>query len=127
METENNYLWQDKKRPFFGLPISFTTYKLKKDKLEITTGMLSIKEEEVKLYRIVDVTLYRSLFQRLFGVGTIHICSGDKTTPELDIKDVKNSEHVKNLISDTIEKCREEKRVSTREIISNLDEIDNMS
>ena len=127
METENNYLWQDKKRPIFGLPISFTTYTLKKDKLEITTGMLSIKEEEIKLYRIMDVTLYRSLFQRLFGVGTIHICSGDKTTPELDIKDVKNSEHVKNLISDTIEKCRKEKMVSTREIISNLDEIDNMS
>jgi len=127
MENENEYLWQDKKRPIFGLPISFTTYKLKKDKLEITTGMLSIKEEEIKLYRIMDVTLYRSLFQRLFGVGTIHICSEDKTTPELDIKDVKNSEHVKNLISDTIEKCREEKRVSTREIISNLDEIDNMS
>ena len=35
MENENEYLWQDKKRPLFGLPISFTTYKLKKDKLEI--------------------------------------------------------------------------------------------
>ena len=126
MENENEYLWQDKKRPLFGLPISFTTYKLKKDKLEIKTGFLSIKEEELKLYRVVDVTLYRSLFQILFGVGTIHICSGDKTTPELDIKDVKNSEYVKNLISDAIEKCRDEKRVSTREILSNSDEIDNL-
>ena len=43
---------------------------------------------------------------------------------EIDIKDVKNSEYVKNLISDAIDKCREEKKVSTREIISNLDEID---
>ena len=122
--VEIEYLWKDKKRPIFGLPLSFTTYRLKQDKIEVRTGFLSIKEEEIKLYRITDVTLYRSLLQRIFKVGTIHICSGDKTTPEFDIKDVKNSEKVKNLISETVEKCRDEKRVSTREILSNSDELD---
>ena len=94
------------------------------DKIEVKTGFLSIKEEEIKLYRITDVTLYRSFLQRIFRVGTIHICSGDKTTPEFDIKDVKNSEKVKNLISETVEKWRDEKRVSTREILSTNDELD---
>ena len=38
----------------------------------------------------MDLTLKCSIWQRIFNVGTIHCCSGDKTTPEFDIKDIKN-------------------------------------
>lgn len=79
-------VWQDRKRIIFGLPWTFTKYVLTKEKLLIQTGILSTKEEEVRLYRIMDVTLRRSLAQRLFGLGTIHCCSADKSTPEFDIK-----------------------------------------
>ena len=67
-------IWKDRKRPIFGLPLSFTRYKLTEEKLLINTGLLSIKEEEIQLYRIMDVTLKCSLWQRLFNVGTIHCC-----------------------------------------------------
>jgi uncharacterized membrane protein YdbT with pleckstrin-like domain len=120
--VEIDFLWKDRKRPIFGLPLSFTTYKLTDEKLLIKSGIFSIKEEEIKLYKITDLTLLRTFPQRLFGVGTIHICSGDKTTPEFDIKDVKNSDKVKELISDYVEKCRDKKRVSAREIISTIDD-----
>ena len=79
----SNYIWRDRKRPIFGLPLSFTVYTLLEDKLLIDTGILSTNQEEIKLYRIMDLTLKRSLLQRIFGVGSIHICSADKTTPEL--------------------------------------------
>jgi len=82
-------IWKDRKRPIFGLPLSFTKYALTEEKLLITTGFLSTKQEEIKLYRIMDLTLKRSFWQRLFKVGTVHCCSGDKTTPEFDIKDIK--------------------------------------
>lgn len=59
-------IWKDRKRPIFGLPLSFTKYTLLEDKLLIDTGFLSTKQEEVKLYRIMDVTLQRSLWQRIF-------------------------------------------------------------
>ena len=51
------------KRPIFGLPLSFTVYTLLEDKLLIDTGILSTKQEEIKLYRIMDLTLKRSIFQ----------------------------------------------------------------
>ena len=54
-------VWQDRKRIIFGLPWTFTKYVLTKEKLLIQTGILSTKEEEVRLYRIMDVTLRRSL------------------------------------------------------------------
>lgn len=116
-------LWKDRKRPIFGLPLSFTRYKLTEEKLLINTGFFSIKEEEIQLYRIMDVTLKCSLLQRIFDVGTIHCCSGDKTTPEFDIKDVKNPSNVKELLSKNIEIQRDRKRISGREFLGDFDEI----
>ena len=106
-----NIVWKDRKRPIFGLPLSFTKYKLLEDKILIDTGILSIKQEEIKLYRIMDVTLNRSIWQRIFNVGTIHCCSGDKSTPEFDIKDIKNAFEVKELLSKMIEKERDKKKI----------------
>lgn len=116
--AEQDYIWRDRKRTLFGLPWSFTVYTLKKDKLLVKTGFLSIKEEEVRLYRILDLTLRRSLLQRIFGVGTIHCCTADKSTPEFDILKVKKPAQVKEMLSDLVEKIREEKRITAREFMS---------
>ena len=110
-------LWKDKKRTIFGLPLSFTTYILTEDKLIIERGFLSKTEEEIRLYRIMDFTLVRSFRERIFGLGTIHCCSADKSTPEFDISRIKKSQDVKNLISDTVEKSRVKNKVIARELI----------
>lgn len=117
-KKQTAYIWKDKKRSFLGLPISFTTYMLENDKLLISSGFLSKREEEIRLYRIMDLTLKRSFGERLCGVGTIHCCSADKSTPEFDIKHVKNPREVKNLISDLVEEERDRKRISGREFLS---------
>ena len=109
------YIWKDRKRIIFGLPWSFTRYGLTQDKLIIDTGFLNRCEDEIRLYRIMDVTLKRSFWERLFGLGTIHCCTGDKTSPEIDLKHIKNSRDVKNMLSDMIEKERSERRIGVRE------------
>lgn len=68
---EETIVWKDRKRIFFGLPWTFTKYALTEEKLYIETGVLSKREEEVRLYRIMDVTLKRSLWERICGLGTI--------------------------------------------------------
>ena len=120
---EHAVKWKDRKRTIFGLPWSFTKYKLTDDKLMVSTGIFSVNEEEIRLYRIMDVTLKRSFGERLWGLGTIHICSSDKTTPELDIKRVRQSSDVKEMLSDMVEAARKKNRVSAREFMS-ADEID---
>jgi len=113
----DEYIWRDRKRIIFGLPWSFTVYMLEEEKLLVSSGFLNKREDEVRLYRIMDLTLKRSFGERLFGLGTIHCCTADKSTPEFDIKRIKNSREVKNLISDMVEKQRELKRVSNREFM----------
>ena len=122
MKNKEEYVWSDRKRTFLGLPWSFTVYKLTEEKLLIETGFFSKKEEEIRLYRIMDLTLRRTFGQRLIGVGTIHCCTADKSTPEFDILSVKKPKEVKNLISDLVEKQRDAKRITAREFMDDGDE-----
>lgn len=110
-------LWKERKRTLFGLPLSFTVYTLTKDKLLIESGIFNKVQEEVRLYRIMDLTLRRSFEERIFKLGTIHCCSGDKSTPEFDILRIKNSQKIKDLISEAVEKSRKKNRIATREFI----------
>lgn len=112
------YRWSDRKRIIFGLPWTFTKYAVTEEKLLIKTGFLNIKEEEIRLYRILDFTLKRTLFQRLWGVGTIHINSADQSTPVIMIENIKQPEIVKNMLSDMVEEERTRKKVSGREYMS---------
>ncbi|MBR3304845.1 MAG: PH domain-containing protein [Clostridia bacterium] len=110
MEPNGNttiVLWSDKKRTIFGLPLSFTRYTLTEDKLLISFGFLNKREEEIRLYRISDVTLRRTFGERILGLGTIHCCSSDPTTPEFNIVRIKNSQKVKELLSDRAEHERD--------------------
>ena len=113
--SQNEVLWTDKKRPFFGLPLSFTKYTLTKEKLIITVKFLSVHEEEIRLYRIMDITLKQSLFQRIFGVGTIHCCSGDTSTPEFDIAHIKLPNKVRDILSDSVEEERKIRNIASAE------------
>lgn len=123
MKNKEEFVWCDRKRTFLGLPWSFTVYKLTEEKLLIETGFFSKKEEEIRLYRIMDLTLQRSFGERLFGLGTVHCCTADKSTPEFDILKVKKAKEVKNLISDLVEKQRDAKRITARELMDDGDDI----
>ena len=110
-------IWKDRKRIFFGLPWTFTKYSLSEDRLFISTGFFSVKEDEVRLYRIMDVSLERKLWQRMCGLGTIKCCSADKTMGDFEIKNIKKSREVKEMLSNMVENERTKKKVSSREFM----------
>ena len=123
--TNDKILWSDRKR-YFGLPISFTKYEVSEDRLFMTTGFLNLKYEEILLYRVRDLELSRSFGQRLFGVGTIKVCSSDKTHPELYILNVKDPAAVKELIHQQVEDMKIRRRVRFGEIASFNEDIDDV-
>ena len=108
-------LWTARKRTIFGLPLSFTVYTLTETKLFIKTGLFNIREEEIRLYRILDLTLQRTFEERLFGLGTIHCCTADKTAPEFDIKRIRDCKEIRTLLSDQVEEERNSRYVGVRE------------
>ena len=117
-----NILWTDKKRTLLGLPLSFTTYELEEERLFIRTGFFTRREDEVRLYRILDISWQQTLGQRIFGLGTIHCCSSDASMKEFDIHSVKKPREVKELLSQKVEEQRDKKRVYHREALDLSDD-----
>ena len=117
MEKEK-VLWTDRKRrTIFALPLSFTKYTVTESKLIIQSGCFNLKEDEIQLYRVRDIAFRQSFWERLCRVGSIHICSTDAMTPEIDIRRVKRPREVKELLSKTIEVCRKANGIRTSEVI----------
>ena len=110
-------IWKDRKR-WLGMPLSFTRYSLSEDRLFLSVGFLSIKDDEVLLYRIRDITTTRTLWQRLFGVGTVTVVSSDKTMPTLQLKNIKRPVAVKELLHKQVEEMKIRRRVRVGEIMS---------
>ena len=124
MSVTIDYLWKDRKR-YFGLPLSFTRYALSEDRLFISVGFLNIRDDEILLYRGRDIDTQRSLFQRLFGVGTVTVMSSDKTMPALVLKNIKDPVFVKELIHKQVEEMKIKRRVRVGEIMGNeIDDAD---
>lgn len=121
------YLWRDRKR-YLGMPLSFTRYAMSEDRLFTSVGFLSIKDDEVLLYRVRDIDTSRNLWQRLFKVGTVTVISSDKTMPNMVLKNIKNPVEVKEMIHSMVEECKLKRRVRIGEImgegLDNDDDLD---
>lgn len=113
--TDRKPLWKDRSHPFFGLPLSFRQYFLYPEQIIVQSGILTRRQEEVRLYRVTDVSLRQTLFQRLFRLGTICLTTGDSTSPKLYIRDVPCSEDLTRYISDLAEAERSRVRVGMME------------
>ena len=116
-------IWHDRKRTIFGLPWSFTLYELTGDRIFVQSGFLSMKEEEIRLYRVLDVSFKASLGQRLFRVGSVILETSDKTAGTIEIESVKDARKVKEMIAGKVEEQRDKKRVVNREIMAGVDDM----
>ena len=117
MSVNIEYIWKGKKC-YFGLPISFTRYAVSEDRLFLSVGFFTIRDEEVLLYRIRDINTSRTLWQRIFGVGTVTVISSDKSMPTLVMKNVKNPLEVKEMLHSQVEEMKRQRRVRVGEIMT---------
>ena len=112
-----NTIWKARKRNFLGLPWTFTVYGFSEDRLYVKAGILNTREDEIRLDRITDIGLTRTLWQRIMGMGTIQIYSSDQSIGDFSLINLKKSDEVKEQLSQLIEKERTNKKVSSREFL----------
>lgn len=117
MKNEIDYIWTDKKRTLFGLPLSFTRYFLTETKFITRVGFLSLSEDELDLYTVTDKKLNLPFFQRIFGCGTIIMHVKDVDTPIKEIKSVKAPRKVLAEIDKYINIQRDRYRTRGRDMI----------
>ena len=123
MPEEIKLLLKDRKR-ICGLPITFTKYSLSEDRLFVEAGLLNIRQEDLLLYRIQDISLKLSLGQRIFGVGSVLLQSSDRSSPVLEIKNIRQPRQVKELIHQQVEKMKLARRMRVGEVLEGAEASD---
>lgn len=116
-KADFEYIWTDKKRTIFGLPISFTRYFLTKEKFITRKGFFTVVEDEFELYRVTDKKLRLPFFQRLFKCGTILLTVKDVDTPVKDLTSVKDPRKVLNLLDTHINIQRDRYNIRGRDMV----------
>lgn len=111
------YIWQDRKRTFLGLPLSFTKYMLTEDRLFVEKGFLNSVLDEENLYRVRDVRVTRSLGQKLFGLGTVTVYSTDASNGETVLQSIKHPIEVKEEIVRLVDEARKKHNIRASEML----------
>ena len=95
---------------FFGLPFTFTIYTVKEEVITVDTGFLNKEENDCYMYKVQDVTLKTSLWERIFGLGTIICYTGDTTSSQLIMVHIKDARAIKDFILEQSEVARRKRR-----------------
>ena len=111
VDMDTTPIFEERKRLlFFGLPWTFTKYTVTPSLLTISQGLLNTTEDDCYMYKIQDVKLSKSLFERMFGLATITCYTGDVTHHEMVLEHIKNADEIKTYLLKTSEEARIKRR-----------------
>ena len=101
---------EKKRTALFGLPIYFTTYTITEEMVNVKEGFFKITENDCYIYKVQDVTMTRTLIERIFGLSTIICYTGDTTSPQLVLKHIKNGKTIKEFLLQASDEARLKRR-----------------
>ena len=101
---------EKKRTAFLGLPLFFTTYTITDDMINVKEGLFKLVENDCYMYKVQDVTLTRTLIERIFGLSTIVCHTGDTTNPQLVLQHIKNGKLIKEFLLQASDEERMKRR-----------------
>jgi len=87
------------------------SYTLTSQRIIRRVGLFNRTTFEIELYRVKDVHLFEPLQLRLFGLGTIHLISSQRSSPLFELKAIKNAAELREQLRHLVETRRNEKGV----------------
>lgn len=88
-----------------------TIYTITAEQFKKAEGIFTRDEDYIELYRVIDFADRKNLLQQLFGLKTVTILSGDRTTPKLSVQGVKESFDLVALTRERVEYTKTQKPI----------------
>ncbi len=73
-------------------------YKFFSDRLEVYEGFLNVKQSVVRYERVTDISFNRSVWERIWGTGSIMLNTAGSLYHELKISYIRNPESVYEIV-----------------------------
>jgi uncharacterized membrane protein YdbT with pleckstrin-like domain len=86
------------------------SYRLFEDRLELESGIVSRKIENVELFRIRDVGLRQGLVGRMLDIGDVYVHSTDSSTPDVHVRGIDDPREFYQILRDQVTASRAQNR-----------------
>jgi uncharacterized membrane protein YdbT with pleckstrin-like domain len=83
-------------------------YTITDRRVFVRHGFISINEQTARLERVQDLTLHQTLFDRLFGVGTLQIDTAGSEGGPLEFKALTEPTRVREILDSTVRRHQPE-------------------
>ena len=78
--------------------LKMTYYEVSPDRIEWSRGILDRSVDNIDMFRVIDLKMRRSIFDCIFGIGTIGLITNDKTDPKFVFEKVANPRKLYDII-----------------------------
>jgi uncharacterized membrane protein YdbT with pleckstrin-like domain len=87
-----------------------TEYRLYDPFLEVESGILSRRVDQIQLFRVRDLAFHQSILNRLMDVGTVSLSSTDESLPHLEMRGISGPRAVYRQLQDAVSRSRATQR-----------------
>ena len=91
--------------------VKFTRYELTNERLKFRSGLFTLIEHEIELYRVKDTRMEQTLIQRFFSVSDVRVISSDVGSPYIHLRWISKGSDFRELLRNSVESCRDKKSV----------------
>jgi uncharacterized membrane protein YdbT with pleckstrin-like domain len=105
------------------LVIRCEIFELTSQRLRISHGVFNQKIDEIELYRVKDVLVERKWWMRIFGLGSLHLETSDRSLPNVTIPAIPDAIELRESLRKEVEAVRDKKRVRELDFEDNNEEV----
>lgn len=109
-DGQEQVLWEG--RPFLSL---VENYVVTSERVRVVTGLIGKQREDIELVRVQDIDHTQGISERILNIGDIIIRSSDPSDPEIVLRNVRDPEHVHEVIRRAMLDARKRYRFSFQE------------
>lgn len=80
------------------IQLKMTYYEVTPDRIEWSRGILDRRVDNLDMFRVIDLKMRKSIFDCIFGIGTVGLITTDKTDPKFEFKKVRNPRKLYDII-----------------------------